>query len=265
MTTSSKDLPTSQGKKMTKKSYILEYSKNRHVSALEIANKIGSTPSYVFKVRSQVRRESKQLRGRNGRIFAHGKAYYQWSVMHDTVDLLKAPVVNKKTGMKQIGLIENDDPCSCQIHANGRLIVWVHNPGWKDWLLDEFIAFGWKKEVARYVIDNLMVNVSVVEGGVKPLDASFLPEELRVETEWGVVIVRDNTPEKGVLEIKFNIPDMKRYLGLQKIQKQLEVIEHGSVTLNQSYKMVVALLASMDRLWRRLDYLISHNEEENKC
>jgi len=72
-----------------------------------------------------------------------------------------------------------------------------------------------------------------------------------------MALVKDNSPEKGVLEVRFNIPRMQQFLGLPEIRKRLAVIEQGSVTLNQAYKTVVALLLSLNRQWeeyfRRFD------------
>jgi hypothetical protein len=239
-------LPTISGQKKTKKCFIQEYSKNRPSSAKEIAKKTNTTPNYVYKVRSQARKPSKELRGRNGRIFAHGKVWYEWKVMPDTAVMLTAPILNKRTGMKQIGY-KTINPCSCQIHPNGRIIIWPHSTGWKDWLLQEFIHFGWKENIARFVIESATLNLSTAEAGVKPLDNSFLPKELNIETEWGLVVVRDNTPEKGVLEFKLSIPDMKKYLSLPEINKRLQVLEQGSLSLNQSLRTLTALLISAER------------------
>jgi hypothetical protein len=263
MTTPSKDLPTSQGKKRTKKQYIIEYAKNRPISALEVANKIDTSPSYVWKVLSQERNLGKKLRGRNGRIFAHGKAYWGYTVMPDTAALLLAPVLNHRTGMKQIGY-KGVNPCSCQIHPNGRIIIWPHSTGWQEWLTNEFIRLGWSANVARFVVEQAMVQFSSIEAGAKPIDASFLPEELYIEAEWGVAIVRDNTPEKGVLEVKFDIPNMQHFLGLPEIRKRLAIIEQGSVTLNQTYKTVVALLLSQNNHWENIIKLLSIKREDDK-
>jgi hypothetical protein len=242
-----KGLPTPQGKKRTKKEYILQYDLNNpYATALEIANKVQSSPSYVWKTLSQARKPSKGIRGRESRIFAHGKVFYEWYVMPESVSALSAPVINPKTGMKQVGSLKRRDPCSCQIHPNGHLIVWPRSSDWRKWLIQELTSFGWKENLSRFVVDQVRLNVSVVEGGVKPIDPSFLPSDLCLQTEWGLVIVRDNTPEKGVLELKISIPDMHRFLGLPEIKHRLEVIEQGSMTLNQSYKTIVALLVSLN-------------------
>ena len=263
MTTPSKGLPTSQGKKITKKQYIIDYAKNRPISALDVANRIDTTPSYVWKVLSQERNLGKKLRGRKGRIFAHGKSYYGWAVMPDTTALLHAPVINPRTGMKQIGF-KRINPCSCQIHPNGRIIIWPHSTGWKEWLTSEFIRLGWSSNVARFVIDQAMIQFSSIEAGTKPIDPTFLPEELFIEAEWGVAIVKDNTPEKGVLEVKFDIPKMQHFLGLPEIRKRLQVIEQGSITLNQTYKTVVALLLSQNNHWENIIKFLSNKRENDK-
>jgi hypothetical protein len=264
LTTPSKDLPTSQGKKVTKKQYIIEYAKNRPISALELAKKIDTTPSYVLKVLSQERNLGKKLRGRNGRIFAHGKSYYGWSVMPDTAAMLQAPVINPRTGMKQIGY-KRVNPCSCQIHPNGRIIIWPHSTGWKEWLTSEFIRLGWNSNVARFVVDQAMIQFSSIEAGTKPIDPTFLPEELFIEAEWGVCLVKDNSPEKGVLEVRFSIPRMQHFLGLPEIRKRLAVIEQGSVTLNQAYKTVVALLLTLNRQWEGISKILSDKGEDDKA
>jgi hypothetical protein len=245
--TASKGLPTTKGKKNTKKAYILEYHENNPwATALEIARKINTTQSYVWKVISNARKPSKEIRGRKGRIFAHGKSYYGWTVMPDTAAMLLAPVINSRTGMKQIGY-KGVNPCSCQIHSNGRIIIWPHSTGWKEWLTSEFIRLGWSPNVARFVVAQASIHFSSIETGAKPVDPAFLPEEVYIEAEWGVAIVRDNSPEKGVLEVKIDIPKMQHFLGLPEIRKRLAVIEQGSVTLNQSYRTIVALLLSIER------------------
>jgi hypothetical protein len=258
-------LPTTEGQKRTKKHFIMEYAKNRPASALEIANKAQTTTNYVYKVLSQIKKPSKIIRGRNGRIFAHGKAYFGFAVMPDTALMLDAPVVNHKTGMKQIGF-KKINPCSCQIHSNGKIVIWAHSIGWKEWLVNEFMHYGWSANVARFVVEQAIIHYSTLEAGVKPLDSSFLPAELCIEAEWGLAIVRDNTPEKGVLEIKLDIPKMQHFLGLPEIQKRLAVIEQGSVMLNQAYKSVVALLLTLDSRWETIyKSLYGVKEDDTQC
>ena len=261
VTEQSKGLPSTQGKK-TKKQFIIEYAKNNpFATALEIANKIHSTPSYVWKTLSQARKPSKDIRGRSGRIFAHGKVFYEWWVTPDSVTALKAPIINVRTGMKQIGLIKLQDPCSCQIHSNGHLIIWIHSSGWREWLAEELTNFGWRNDLAQLIVEQAALNVNVVEGGVKPGDPAFLPKDLLLQMEWGAVLVRDDTPEKGVLELKLSVPDMQRFLGLPDIKKRLEVIEQGSMTHAQSQKIIEALLISLIRLLQTQN-IIPHDKEE---
>jgi hypothetical protein len=150
--------------------------------------------------------------------------------------------------MKQIGLIENNDPCSCQIHPNGHLIIWPRSIGWREWLSEKLQVFGWNRELSKLVVNQIILNVNVVEVGVKPGDPAFLPNDLFLKTDWGAVLVRDNTPEKGVLELKLSVPDLNAYLGLPEIRKKLEVIEQGSVTHAQSQKTIEALLFSLLRV-----------------
>jgi hypothetical protein len=261
-----KPLPTTQGKKKTKKYFILEYYKNiPYAIASEVANKINTTPSYVYKTLSEARKPSKNIRGRNGRIFAHGKVFYEWWVTSSALTILKAPVINSRTGMKQIGSLKQSDPCSCQIHANGHLIFWPHSNGWREWLSNQLTNYGWKNDLAQLITNQATLNVNVVEGGVKPGDPGFLPKDLYLETEWGVVLVRDDTPEKGVLEVKLSVPDMQRYLGLPDIRKRLEVIAQGSITHAQSQKTIEALLISLYRVLQAQDRIPKPKEEETNC
>ena len=196
------------------------------------------------------RNEGKKIRGREGRIFAHGKAYFSSKVMPDTFLMLSAPVINNKTGMKQIGY-RGINPCSCQIHPNGNIIIWPHTTGWKEWLISQFVNYGLPQNVSKFIVEHAKIEFCTLEAGVKPLDASFLPQDFHIHADWGLTIVRDNTPEKGVLEVKFDIPNMQHFLGLPEIKKRLEVIEQGSVTLNQSYRTIVALLLKLNEHWEK--------------
>ena len=182
--------------------------------------------------------------------------------MPDTAAMLKAPILNQRTGMKQIGY-KTVNPCSCQIHPNGHIIIWPHSTGWKEWLTREFTRLGWKENISRFVVEQARLHISTVEAGVKPADPTLLPRELFIETEWGLVLVRDNSPEKGVLELKLSIPDMKRYLGLPEISKRLQVIEQGSITLNQTYRTIVALLLSWDRQWQNQNRALNESSKED--
>ena len=254
MTTESlgKFLPTMKGKECPKKAYIIKYrANNPQAPAFEIAEKIKTTTGYVYKTLSEARKLSKDIRRRSGRIFAHGKIFRENWITQSLLSILKVPVINLRTGMQQIGSVKRGDPCSCQIHQNGHLIIWPRSSGWREWLVEELSAYGLSKEDARFIVENARLNVSVVEGGIKPGDPGFLPKDFYLETEWGAVLVRDDTPEKGVLELKLSVPDMQRYLGLPDIRKSLEVIEQGSLTHNQSHKTIEALLISLIRLLQR--------------
>jgi hypothetical protein len=178
---------------------------------------------------------------------------------------LKAPVINSRTGMKQIGSLKQSDPCSCQIHPNGHLIFWPHSSGWREWLSNQLTNYGWKNDLAQLITNQATLNVNVVEGGVKPGDPTFLPKDLLLQMEWGAVLVRDDTPEKGVLELKLSVPDMQRFLGLPDIKKRLEVIEQGSMTHAQSQKTIEALLISLIRLLQTQNIIPHNKEEETNC
>jgi hypothetical protein len=244
-----KILPTIQGKVPTKRELIVKYRMNNpRMTAFDIANRAHTTPNYVYKVLSRARRLGKKIRGRRGRIFAHGKVFYEYWVSRGWLAALDAQVVNPRTGMMQVGFADREDPCSCQIHRNGHLVIWPRRSGWRDWLVEELSLRGWSQENSRVVVDHAQLNVSVVEGGVKPGDPGFLPKDFYLETEWGVVICRDDSPEKSVLELKLQIPQMQRYLGIPDLMKRLEVIEQGSTTVAQRQRAVETLLYTLIKL-----------------
>jgi len=247
-----KVLPSTRGKVGTKKDAILKYHVNSpQMTAYEIAEKLKTTPNYVWKVLSESRKPGKEIRGRRGRLFAHGKVWYECWVVRDWLVALKAPVVNPRTGMKQVGFSSKGDPCSVQCHPNGHLVIWPRSSGWRDWLVEELSVRGWSRENARVMVDHAQLNVSVVEGGVKPGDPGFLPKDLYLETEWGVVICKDDSPEKSVLELKLSIPKMQSYLGIPDLLKRLEVIEQGSMTVAQRQRAIEALLYTLIKLLDR--------------
>lgn len=71
-----KVLPTSLGKVATKKDAILKYHINSpQMTAYDIAEKLKTTPNYVWKVLSEARKPSKVERGRSGRLFGHGNGF----------------------------------------------------------------------------------------------------------------------------------------------------------------------------------------------
>jgi hypothetical protein len=244
-----KILPTTQGKVLTKRELIIKYRRNNpQMTAFDIANKAHTTPSYVYKVLSSARRLGKEIRGRRGRIFAHGKVFYENWVSRGWLATLDASVVNQRTGMMQVGFAVSDDPCSCQIHRNGHLVIWPRRSGWRDWLVEELSLRGWSRENSRVVVEHAGLNVKVAEGGVKPGNPGLLPKDFYLETEWGVVICRDDSPEKSVLELKLQIPKMQRYLGIPDLMKRLEVIEQGSTTIAQRQRAVEILLYALIKL-----------------
>ena len=99
-----KTLPKKKSKVLTKKELIVKYRLNNpKMRAFEIAGKVHTTDSYVWKVLSEHRDRGKVERGGWGRIFGHGKVWYEWWVPRGWLDVLDAPVVNARTGMRQVG------------------------------------------------------------------------------------------------------------------------------------------------------------------
>jgi len=218
------------------------------MTASEMAEKAETTPSYVYKVLSEARKPSKVERARYGRIFGHGKVFYEDWVDRRWLVGLDAVVVNPRTGMRQIGFRGRGDPCSCQIHPNGHFVIFPHTSGWRPWLVDALVERGWDDGRARLLVDCCSLTAKATEGGVKPADPSFLPKELFLETEWGAVLCRDDSPGKGVLELKLFIPKMQTYLGIPEIKKSLEVIEQGSLTVAQRQKALEAVFMMLYKL-----------------
>lgn len=245
-------LPTSLGKVATKKDAILKYHINSpQMAAHEIAEKLKTTRNYVWKVLSEARKPSKVERGRSGRLFGHGMVFYEDFVDRRWLMDLNAVVVNSRTGMKQIGFKAAGDACSCQIHRNGHFVVFPHSNGWRSWLVDALVRYGWDYGRASLLVDHCQLTVKVAECGVKPADPSFLPKDLYLETEWGLVVCRDNSPEKGVLELKLSIPKMQTYLGIPDIKKSLELLEQGSLTTTQRLRALEALFYMLVKLLQK--------------
>ena len=247
-----KALPTSLSKVETKREAILKYHTNSpQMTAFEIAEKVKTTANYVWKVLCESRRPSKEIRGRSGRLFGHGKIFYEDFVDRRWLTDLNAVVVNSRTGMKQIGFKGYGDPCSCQIHSNGHFVVFPHSTGWRSWLVDALVKHGWDYGRASLLVDHCQLTVKVAECGVKPADPSFLPKDLYLETEWGLVVCRDDSPEKGVLELKLSIPKMQTYLGIPDIKKSLELLEQGSLTTAQRLRALEALFYMLIKLLQK--------------
>lgn len=249
--------PTVEGKVLTKKDMILKFCQsNPHMTASDIAEKLKTTKGYVWKVRSIARRQGKVLRGRNDRLFAHGKVFYEDFVDPRWINELKAIVVNQRTGLRQIGFRANGDPCSCQLHANGHVVIFPRFAGWRSWLVDALTKAGWDYDRAQLLVHNCQLTVKVAECGVKPADSSILPADLYLETEWGVIVCRDNSPQKGALELKLHIPRLQQYLGVPDILKRLETLEKSSLTMNQRQMAIEALLHAIFKLLQKGDHSI---------
>jgi hypothetical protein len=143
--------------------------------------------------------------------------------------------------MKQVGFKGKGDPCSLQLHRNGRAIVFPHALGWQDWLVDRLVECGWERSRGRLLVDNCRLTVKVLEAGVKIPDG-YLPKDLMIKTAWGFMLVRDDSPTKNTLEIKISVPDLERYLGLPEIKKDLQLLVQGGLTHDQLLRAVVAML-----------------------
>jgi hypothetical protein len=167
--------------------------------------------------------------------------FYEDQVLPSWVEALRAPVVNPRTRMKQLGFLSAGDPVSAQFHRNGRVIVFPHGLEWREWLTEELTRRGWDSERAELLMRSLHFVVKTAEGGIRTHDG-FLPKDLIVKTAWGFMLVKDDSPSKNTLEVRLSVPDLERYLGLPEIRKELEVLTHGSMTMQQVLRALVFLV-----------------------
>jgi hypothetical protein len=235
---------TFKDEKRSKVYYILQLKRNNpEMRASEIAARIQTTPSYVYNVLSKNRKRGEVERGREDRLYAvaHGHYFYRDKVWSEWCKELVAPIVNPRTGMKQVGFKEYGDPCSCQIHKGGGVMVFPHALGWREWLQKALMKCGWDLGRASLLVNNLTIQVVLAEAGVKVLDG-FLPKDLFLKTAWGMAVIRDDSPTKNMLEVKLSVPDLSRYLGLPEMQTKLDLLTKGSLTMNQLLRGLIALL-----------------------
>lgn len=185
----------------------------------------------------------------NGLVSGHGLSFYEDSVLPSWYDDLDVPVVNVRTGMKQVGFKKNGDPCTCQFHKSGRVIVFPRHMEWPEWLTDELSSKGWDMDQARLLVHGLNFKVKVIEAGVK-VPEGFLPKALLMKTNWGFVAVKDDSPGKNTLELKINVPDLHKFLGLPEISNQLKILTQGTMAYNQ---LVRALIPLVKRLGTQIE------------
>ena len=240
---------TSQSEKKTKADRIRHIKRNNpEIKASRIAKRVQTSTSYVHNVLSKAKQRGEDKRWREERLYAalHGSISYCDMIMPEWYADLDALIVNSQTGMKQVGFKENDDPCSCQIHKNGRVVVFPHTLGWKNWLSKALTKFGWDSGRSSLLIDNLVIHVVLAEGSVRVPDG-YLPQSFRLKTDWGMLVVRDNSPTKNMLELKLSVPDLNRYLGLPEIKKQMDLLSKGTMTTHQLLRVAIALLINEQR------------------
>ena len=230
----------------SKRQLIIRYKLNNpEMKACEIAQKVKTTTGYVYNVLSdhqnRVRSERWGSDRSDGSVSVHGPSFFEDVVLSEWCDELRAPVINVRTGMKQIGFKDGGDPCSCQIHRNGRVIIFPHALGWEEWLVQKFVEFGWDRYRAELVVENCRFTVKVIEAGVK-VPEGYLPRSLCLKTAWGFMLVKDDSPAKNTLEVKLSVPNLEHYLGLPEIKKKLELLTQGSLTTNQLLRALATLL-----------------------
>lgn len=241
---SGEDSHTDKSEVRTKRQLIIQYHQNSpQMRASEIAQKIKTSVGYVWNVLSDYRKRVSSKRWGSRRLYGgvRGSCFYEDAVLPEWYEELRAPVVNSRTGMKQVGFKAHGDPCSLQLHRNGRALIFPHALGWQDWLVDKLVECGWDRSRGRLLVDNCQLTVKVLEAGVK-VPEGYLPKDLVLKTAWGFMLVRDDSPTKNTLEIKLSVSDLQRYLGLPEIRKDLQILIQGGLTHNQLLRAVVALL-----------------------
>lgn len=249
------DSHTVESEERTKREIIIHYHiNNPRMKARQIARKAKTSVGYVWNVLSKYKAMMSSERWGSKRLYGgvRGVSFFEDAVLSEWYDELRAPVVNSRTGMKQIGRKGNGDPCSLQIHRNGRVIIFAHALGWQDWLVDRLVECGWVQSRGRLLVDNCRLTVKVLEAGVK-IPKGMLPRDLIVKTAWGFMLVRDDSPTKNTLEVKISVPDLERYLGLPEIRKKLQLLVQGGLTHGQLLRAVLALLIQNEKTCRHID------------
>jgi len=246
---------TVKSKERTKRELVIQYYiNNPRMNARQIARKAKTSVGYVWNILSKYKREMSSERWGSKRLYGgvRGLSFFEDAVLPEWYDELGAPVVNSRTGMKQIGLKSNGDPCSLQIHRNGRVIIFTHALGWQDWLVDRLMECGWAQSRGRLLVDNCRLTVKVLEAGVK-VPKGIISKDLIVKTTWGFMLVRDDSPTKNTLEVKISVPDLERYLGLPEIRKKLQLLVQGGLTHEQLLRAALALLIQNEKTRRLID------------
>ena len=238
------DSHTVKSKEPTKRELIIRYHLNNpRMRANQIAQKAKTSVGYVWNVLSKYKKGMSSERFGSRRLYGgvRGLSFFEDAVLPGWYEELRAPVVNSRTGMKQIGRKSEGDPCSLQIHRNGRVIIFPHAMGWQNWLADKLVEHGWSQSRAKLLVDNCNLTVKIVEAGVK-VPRGLLPNDFLVKTTWGFMLVKDDSPTKNTLEIKISVPDLERYLGLPEIKKDLQLLIQGGLTHGQLLRAMLALL-----------------------
>lgn len=102
----------------------------------------------------------------------------------------------------------------------------------------------WDRARCELLVNNLRFTTVAIEAGVKAPEG-FLPKDLFLKTDWGVTVVKDDSPTKNTIELKLSVPDMKQYLGLPEIRKQLEVLAQSSMTANQLIRVLATSVMAL--------------------
>lgn len=247
------DSHTVKSKEPTKRELIIRYYLNSpRIRASQIAQKAKTSVGYVWNVLSKYKKRMSSERLGSKRLYGgvRGLSFYEDAVLPKWYEELRASVVNSRTGMKQIGRKNRGDPCSLQIHRNGRVIIFPHAIGWQNWLADKLVECGWDQFRAKLLVDNCKLTVKIVEAGVK-IPTRLLPKDFLLKTTWGFMLVKDNSPTKNTLDIKISVPDMERYLGLPEIKKNLQLVIQGGLTHGQLLRAILAFLIQDEKKHNR--------------
>jgi len=232
---------TPEGEVSTKKYRIIRLSRNNpDLRSIDIANMVKTSQSYVENVLSEARRsktspqkiprgsmgieplEKADRDSEAGGLGCHGLDFRICEATPFWYDRLEAPILNERTGMKQIGFLDHDDPCSIQVHRSGKVVVYAHGVGWEGWLFKELMDHGWSEDQAYLVRHNLRRVYKEIHV-TSERDGKRLPRGFRLPVPFGMIL-RDESPHENTLEIKILMPKLEEMLRTTEILKNQELI-----------------------------------------
>ena len=172
----------------------------------------------------------------------HEGPYGFWytSVPLEWVRRLGAPVVNRRTQMRQIGWKLAGNPCSAQFERSGGVRVYPHEfeSVWRPWLQRELIRFGWGMDEAKAFdgkLTHALRQVEIVGPQLPQSVAERLPAVIAVPG-LGLTLKVDNTPVKNTLELGVNVQGLERFLGIGELKADHQDFKNEVWTVLGAFK-----------------------------